>query len=116
MRLDRNMPGNEGRGKYAILKLRKLAECLGKSHGHGANTGNRVRAAIRLLEEKGILDWGKEGTEAEFFLIRFEDMFGASALYSYAESAMVHDPEYGDEVYVLAAQSGPDNPFCKLPD
>jgi hypothetical protein len=116
VRPDRNKPGNEGRGKYPILKLRKFAECLGKNHSHCADTGNRVRAAILLLEEEGILDWGREGTEAEFFLIRLKDMFAASALFSYAESAMLHDPEYADEVYALAARSGPENPFCKLPD
>jgi hypothetical protein len=116
VRLDRNTPENEGRGEYAILKLRKSAECLGKSQSYFVNTGNRVRAAIHVLEEEGILDGGEEGTDAEFFLIRLKDMFAASAVYSYAESAMVHDPEYGSEVYALAARSGPDNPFCKLPD
>jgi glutamine synthetase len=114
MKLDRNIPGNKGRGKYAILNLRKIdAPRDGSTY---ANYASRINEAIRLLEETGILEWGNVGSESEFFLIKLKDQFSTPALKAYASAAEDHDFEYACEVRDMAMRSGKYNPFCKLPD
>jgi hypothetical protein len=115
MKLDRNIPENRGRGKYALLLLRKIDDPK-RDVSTYRNYAIRIWEALRLLEEVGILDWGNEGTESEFFVMRLKDRFSASGLSGYADAASAVDPEYAREVYGLAGRSGPNNPFCKLPD
>ena len=57
MKLDRNINAS-GRGKYALLKLRKLDD-FDPFHKNG--TGAKVTAALKTLERAGILDWGGTG-------------------------------------------------------
>ena len=71
MKLDRNINGN-GRGKYALLKLRKLDDWL--QSGATAEVPAPIREAIALLEREGMLDWGDK-PETEFFLIRLKDKY-----------------------------------------
>lgn len=114
MKLDRNMPENNGRGKYALLLLRNINKPRDLSHY--ANYESRIREALQLLEEVGILDWGEAGTEAEFFLIRLKDEYSRPALLAYADAARKDDVEYADEVVTMAARSGDHSPWCKRPD
>jgi hypothetical protein len=112
MQLDRNIPENKGRGKYALILLRKVEH-------YRSGTFDSVRPdildAFRTLEDTGILDWGDK-PETEFFVIRLKDKFASAGLSSYAKEAESFDPEYAHEVATLAGRSGPHSPFCKQPD
>jgi hypothetical protein len=108
VKLDRNI---NGRGKYGLVNSRRLQEILA-AVGTSRNARNmddvnamKVREAVRLLEEEGILDWGAEGTESEFFVIKLRD-----------ENAGFEDPELGADVQALADRAGPHSPFFKKPD
>lgn len=114
MKLDRNISGNEGRGKYALLLLRRLAAFDdGKTFG---GVDPKIADALKTLEDAGLLDWGEQGTESEFFLLRLKDEYADEALRAYAKVALMDDPEYANEVMSLARRAGPNNPFCKRPD
>jgi len=108
MKLDRNIPGNNGRGKYAIVKLRKLKE-------FDSLTLETLKGALELLEEYGVLDYG-DTPKTEFFVLRLKDYFAQVALTAYAKRAESFDSEYAHEVSLLAARSGPDSLFCKTPE
>lgn len=114
MKLDRNV-NNGGRGKYALLKLRKLDEFTEPGDPFQA-VAPRIADAIRTLEKAGIVDPGDAGTEGEFFVIRLKDRYAAEALEAYANEAGKHDPEYADEIRGLADRAGPKSPWCKSPD
>ena len=109
MKLDRNIAGNKGRGKYAIINLRKLSDLEGRQLG-------AVLSALNELEELGILEWGAVGDPNEFFLIKLKDQCARAALRAYAREAAAFDPEWSDEVSELAGRSGRNHPLCKLPD
>lgn len=116
MKLDRNINGNR-RGKYALLKLRRLTEIEAWDGGDGeALDRQAVIDAIALLERAGILDWGYAGTEAEFMLIRLKDRYARQALKAYAECAQIDDPEYAAEIFAMADRAGACSPWCKKPD
>jgi hypothetical protein len=114
MQLDRNLSDSEGRGKYALVKLRalesyrsdKLFECYTP----------KISEALKVLENAGVLDWGYTQTESEFFVIRLKDRYAQEALHAYAVEARSADPEWADEVTKLARRAGPANPWCKYPD
>lgn len=112
MKLDRNI-NQDGRGKYAILQLRKLAtyepaETFGKS---------AVLDAVALLDKEGLIDWGQTGTDREFFLIRLKDKYAQPALDAYATAAEKDgDAEYAGEIHEMANRSGQQSPWCKKPD
>ncbi len=113
MKLDRN-EGVEGRGKYALLKLRSLENFRGP--GPFADVDPEIVNAIQLLESEGLLDWGAVNTESEFFVIRLKDRNAKAALMAYAESVREKDGEFADEVVDLALRAGDYSPFCKDPD
>lgn len=114
MKLDRNV-NDDRRGKYALLKLRSLADFTERGPFGGALV-KPIADAIATLEEAGVIDWGLHGTESEFFVIRLKDKNAAEALEGYANEAGKDDPEYADEVRGLADRAGPNSPFCKSPD
>lgn len=114
MKLDRNIVGNGGRGKYAIIKLRELDTYT--EQGAFGEVSKPIADAIKTLEEAGILDWGLEGSEGEFFLIRLKDKYARTALLAYAIGARVDDNEYADEIASMAERAGPRSLFCKRPD
>lgn len=103
MKLDRNL-NPDGRGKYALLKLRRqftpfspeLQECANK------------------LKEAGLLDFG-DSPESDFFVIRLKDKYAAPALGAYAAAALRDDPEYAEEIFTLAGMAAA-HPNQKLPD
>lgn len=114
MKLDRNINDNR-RGKYALLKLRKLDE-FAEVDDPFQQVAPKIVEAIKTLETAGILDWGTTGTDAEFFVMRLKDKHARLALYAYAESAHADDPEYAGEIGELASRSGVNSPWCKNPD
>ena len=113
MKLDRNINGT-GHGKYALLKLRCLAD-LDARKDQMPTTIEEVNNALNLLARLGILDWG-DTPETEFFVMRLKDQYAISGLYSYGLAALKDDPEYGSEVIDLAKRAGPYHPNCKKPD
>lgn len=116
MKLDRNLNANK-RGKYALLKLRRLSEIEAWDGGDGEVADRQsVIDAIALLERAGILDWGFAGTEAEFMLIRLKDKYAADALKAYAAAAHEDDPEYAAGIHDMAERAGRNSPWCKNPD
>ena len=114
MKLDRNIQETEGRGKYAIVLMRRLDEY--RSNKTFERYTPEIERAIRLLEDTGIIDFGIVGTDAEFFLIRLKDKYAQAALSAYAEAATPDDPEYASEIIEMAKRSGPASPWCKAPD
>lgn len=97
MRLDRYTNKN-GRGKYALLKLRnltKLEEALANTPKLyvGARKKlkarlQKVRAALKVLEEASILDYGTADRGAAFFVMRFRDPYTLPALRTYANAVL----------------------------
>jgi hypothetical protein len=114
MKLDRNIPDNDGRGKYAIIKLRALEDCRSDETFHTYSP--EIERALKTLQAVGALDWGENGTESEFFLIRLKDKYAQPALYAYAEAAVADDAEYANEIVDMAKRSGRASPWCKRPD
>lgn len=132
MKLDRNINGT-GRGKYGLVKTRRLAEiekadseaaALIRSGGSDRNRADRqaihlgmdVAQAIALLETAGVIEWGQPGTESEFFVIKLRDQCARPALDAYADMAAEFDPEYECEIRALSARAGFGSEFCKKPD
>jgi glutamine synthetase len=111
MKLDRNIKANDGRGKYAILLLRKLA----LYQGDQPFAVSEVEKAIETLERAGIIDWGIVGTESEFFLTRLKDQYAAPSLHAYADAAEKDDPEWAGEVRELARRAEV-SPWQQKPD
>lgn len=113
MKLDRNS-NSGGRGKYALLKLRKFDEFT--EQGAFGKVAKPIADAINVLEKAGILDWGIEGSESEFFVMRLKDKYAGRALYQYAINAYPDNYEYAAEVMALSKRAGTNSPFCKKPD
>ncbi|HEX5244082.1 MAG TPA: hypothetical protein VFW23_12530, partial [Tepidisphaeraceae bacterium] len=108
--LDRSV-NVEGMGKYALVKLRKLAEYRGGPHAPA------IRDAINTLVERGILDWGARNTESEFFVIRLKDKYAQGPLCEYATAAENDGEwEYGKDVRDMALRACPASKWCKKPD
>lgn len=99
MKLDRNIPGQEGEGKYALVLMRKLKLCE-MGHTFGPRYTPEIQQAIDTLTREGILDYG--GEKNDFFVIRLKDVHAAPALDAYARSARDSDPEYAAEIDGLA--------------
>ena len=115
MKIDRNIDGNEGRGKYALLKLRDLEAC--RETGAFGGLPKPLLDAIDTLQRAGLIEWGAPETEGEFFVLKLRDAFAEPALVMYANTAMMAgDKEYAREVKALADRSGARSPFCKRPD
>lgn len=113
MKLDRNIEGNEGEGKYAILNLRKFHDY--ENDLAYPSKARALRSAIKALENAGVLEFGATD-ETEFFVIKLKDKHARGALMAYAASAMKDDPEFAKEVLELSSRSGPKHPLCQAPD
>lgn len=112
MKLDRNENAT-GRGKYALLLLRKLREYEGPGTFDGLSPD--IVAAIETLDKYGLIDWGIVGTESEFFVTRLKDKNAAISLYAYAAEAAKDDPEWSGEVLNMARRAE-NSPWKKQPD
>lgn len=103
MKLDRNV-NPDGRGKYALLKLRRQAKPFTVE----------LQDCAAKLRDAGLLDFG-DTAEDEFFVIRLKDKYAAAALDAYATAAFNDDPEYAREIAVLANKAD-NHPLKKKPD
>jgi hypothetical protein len=103
MKLDRNI-NPDGRGKYALLKLRRQATPFTPE----------LQECAEKLRAAGLLDFG-ETPDTDFFVIRLKDKYAAPALIGYAAAASVDDKEYADEILDLAAKATR-HPNKKRPD
>lgn len=106
MKLDRNIHA-DGRGKYALILLRKLRS--------GNTYSGEVEQAIQTLAKAGLIDWGIVGTESEFFVIRLKDRYAAPSLFAYANAAAADDPQWASEVREMALRAEL-SPWQKQPD
>lgn len=79
MRLDRNVNSDRG-GKYALLKLRNL-----KKFPNGQKK-NQIKYAINVLDKAGLIHWGDEGSDEQFFVMKYKDKFAAPALKAYTKA------------------------------
>jgi hypothetical protein len=112
MKLDRNIQGNDGWGKYALIKLRSLQTFI-----PGNFEDNEITRAVDVLDKAGLIEWGRPETEGEFFVIKLRDAFAEPALVMYANTAMMAgEKDYAHDVKELADRSGGKSPFSKLPD
>lgn len=112
MKLDRNLPNNKGRGKYALVLMRRIAALETQDREGFAE----VWGALQILMRYGALDYGDANTASEFFVMRLKDQYADAALRSYSAAAGVNDPEWAQEVLNLARRAGRFNPHCKNPD
>lgn len=89
MKLDRNVDRG-GRGKYALVNMRKLIPVLDKSVTvtHTVED-SRIRKAFEILLEAGIITLGNETPGDQFFVMKYKDKFTAPALAAYAEAIAV---------------------------
>lgn len=104
MKLDRNI-NPDGRGKYALVKLRELDP---------EKFTPEVFKAVDMLIDNGIVDLGNT-QETEFFVIRLRDKYAAAALDAYSMAAFSNDPEWAAEVQNLAKKAA-EHPNKKNPD
>ncbi len=105
MELDRDI-NVDGKGKYALINMRKIPT--------SPRTPQELAEAI--LKNPECVEFGRVGTEQEFFVIKLKDAFSQVALKAYSNEAYSHDPQYSDRILNLAERAGTDSPFCKLPD
>lgn len=128
MRLDRNN-NDGGRGKYALVKLRRVEEIREEAKEPNSQTPlddrpiiaaqdewDRVHEALHVLMRAGVLDYGVTDTESEFFVIRLKDRNALPALRAYSDSVRWRDPEFALEVSLLCNRAGEQSQFCKDPD
>lgn len=76
MRLDRNI-NPDRRGKYCLINLRKT---------QAAGVTPLVLAAMTALHQAGVLEWGHESQESQFFVMKYSDPFTADGLLGYAQA------------------------------
>lgn len=116
MKLDRNL-GGDGRGKYGLIKTRRIAEILAdNSPDQPLYRKERLEDALHMLKGLGVLDWG-DTQATEFFVMRLKDINARPALFAYASGAAMHgDKEYAEDVFALAHRAGKKHPNCKMPD
>lgn len=115
MKMDRNLPGNLGLGKYALIKLRPFAAMYDANDNMAGWRIARVRAALATLLEFGMLDYGDK-PETEFFVMRVKDKYAGKALEAYGMAVLLDDSEYAEEILELASRAGENSPYCKAPD
>lgn len=116
MKLDRNINGGEGKGKYALVRLR------------GIELGSEAMSLLHRLEDLGHLDWGCVGHHDEFFVVKLRDKFAPGAIKGYADAVMEAsrkeaDPAKAQDLAQWAVQvigmdqrAGDLSLYCKEPD
>jgi hypothetical protein len=116
MKLDRNITGYNGRGKYALVRLR------------GIDKNEEALQLLAKLATLGFVDFGEVGAPDEFFVIKLCDVYSRAAIKSYSDAVMEAaegevDPDkardkaqYALEIQQLNQRAGILSPFCKEPD
>lgn len=96
MKLDRNLNWN-GRGKYALIKLRNCALDAGiLSQAKSEN--------LMVTVAPQDIDLG-DTEDSDFFVIRLKDKYAYEALKAYAYAAAADESEYANEVLELAEKA-----------
>ena len=116
MKLDRNTPERQGRNKYAVVSMRRVATINAEAP---PATREAVNNALGVLFSAGVLSYGKANSPQEFFVIMLKDRFADMAIGAYALRAMEQGgefAEFGRDVMKLAERSGVYSPFKKFPD
>ena len=122
MKLDHNT-NPDGRGKYALINLRKLQAPL-----QGACIEMPDGSRFYHIPEDAV-EWGNTVAD-EFFVLKLKDRFAGVALRAYAAAVLAHSEdlrrhavpqageweEYAEEIDNLADRAGLNHPLCKLPD
>lgn len=80
MKLDRNI-NSDGRGKYALINLRQTKSL---------DQFEQVFDAMNVLNRAGLLHWGNESPESQFFVVKYGDPFASDALFAYAMAVKAH--------------------------
>lgn len=107
MRLERN-DNETGIGKYGVINFRRAR--------HMDDSAKRAMSqALRVLENIGVIDYGRVGSLDEFFVIKLKDKHAAPALEAYALSAFDDDVEFANDVNMLALRAKM-HPNKKAPD
>src|SRR5262245_53337306 len=81
MKLDRNT-NPRGRGKYALVNMRKLGPLIEGSQNTAENF--ECIEAYFLLKEHGFITEGNESPGDQFFVMKYRDRFTAAGLNGYA--------------------------------
>lgn len=106
MKLVRNTTP-DGTCKYALVRLDKFPS---------PDEDPQATEALKLLQDRGLLEYGLAHTENEFFAIKLKDTHAQAALLAYASHAKATQPEFAKEIFALAQRSGPAHKLCHLPD
>lgn len=121
MKLDRNT-GN-GRGKYGIVKVRRLRHIEQNTDGKSDSIRQEVADAVALLERAGVLTFGGVGSPDEFFVLMLKDKYADKALAGYLNAVLLDrdtkhpaDQEYADDIDELWERAGRNSKHCKRPD
>lgn len=85
MKLDRNI-NRGGRGKYALVNMRKLIPMLDAPPKDWKQSDMDVVRAFRFLVEQGIITLGNESPGDQFFVMKYKDMFTAAGLQAYTDA------------------------------
>ena len=88
MKLDRI----NGRGKYAVIKLRAQLSPAPCNLVPDAIDSLEVtnRGASQLLVRKDALEFGEPGSSNEFFVLMLKDRFASKAIWAYAQAVKEH--------------------------
>lgn len=105
MKLDRSI-NPKGKGKYALIKLREMPE----------DTFTLEELAQAIIDNPKAVDFGWEGSDSEFFVIRLKDKYAVAALENYAIAAQLDgEKEWAKEVMAMADRARR-HPNKKQPD
>ena len=107
MKLDRNI-NPDGRDKYALVNLRRVAECKNLCR-------ENVERALAILHSAGVLSYGNESPGGQFFVMKYKDKLTAPALEAYAKAASQHGM-YEFAVEMFNEQRAAAEAAEKLPD
>lgn len=112
MKLDRNT-NRGGRGKYALVNMRKLIPRLDRVTSDPESKYDLAVDAFDLLVKEGIITLGTESPGEQFFVMKYKDKFTAAGLQGYAhavtaEANTLNDDslaEYANQMYHEAKEA-----------
>lgn len=86
MKLDRNT-NRGGRGKYALVNMRKLIPFLERMEANDPLTVEEegLLHCFQVLRDSGIITLGNETPGDQFFVMKYKDQFTHHALAAYAK-------------------------------
>lgn len=89
MRLDRNT-NRDGTQKYALVHMRRVRELAAAAGTPLSSVVDiDVQAALATLKAAGVLSYGNESPQAQFFVVKHGDRFASWALKGYERGVRV---------------------------